>query len=430
MTVFSDRARLNTFWFGRTWGALGAGVLPFCVGLIAVTTLEAGPAAMAAITVALLAPRVLFTLHAGAYVERLGRWRSMLWANVAELTIWCGVIGYSLVLGQPLWLLIAAVLLSESARTVNGVAFQSVAPLLTGRTGLRSANAKFGVSDAFAQVAAPVIGSWVFLAAGGAATLLVGVSMIAVLIVVIPVCRTTEVVPDRLRGTAVHRLVVEGLRFVGKDRILRGLALSNMSANFFLAYIAALWLLYLLDHLDWSPSVVGVVSGVGALGGLLGGPVALFLGSRIGDSRTLVLLSWIFCPAYLIALIPAGGYPRIFLVTASTALVALCLVAYNVLQRTLRQSITPPDLLSRLSASIRFTSAVGAPVGAALGGALATFTTVEVALAMGIAGLIAPGILTTAAGLWHDTETGDSASREQVSQGRVSVRAADGAGSP
>lgn len=416
MAVFADRARLNTFWAGQTLGALGAGLLPFCVGLIAVAALDAGPAEMAAITVASLVPRVLFTLHAGAYVERLGRWRSMLWSNTAEVAIWCAAIGLGTLLGSSIWILVATVFLSEAARTVNGVAFQAVAPLLTNRTGLRSANAKFGVSDAFAQVAAPVIGSWIFLVAGGTATILAGVAMICVLIGVVLVCRTAEEVPERLHRANVHRLVVEGLRFVGKDRILRGLALANMSANFFLAFISALWLLYLLDELGWSPGVVGTVGGIGAVGGLLGGPVALFLGRRIGDSRTIVLLSWTFCPAYLIALIPVGGFPRVVLVTASTALVSLCLVSYNVLQRTLRQSITPPELLARLSASVRWTAAVGAPIGAALGGVLAMFLGVRVAVTVGIAGLVVPGISTTIAGLWRAPAADEPADHERILQ--------------
>jgi hypothetical protein len=185
-----------------------------------------------------------------------------------------------------------------------------------------------------------------------------------------------------------------------------------MSANFFLAFISALWLLYLLDNLGWSPQTVGVVGGIGAVGGLLGAPLALFLGRVLGDSRTLVLLSWLFCPAYAIALIPSGGVPRILLVTTSAALAALCLVAYNVLQRTLRQSMTPPELLSRLSASIRWTSAAGAPLGAVLGGFLGTVTTVEFAVAAGILGLITPGVLTSSAGLWRNSAVEETRASE------------------
>lgn len=197
-----------------------------------------------------------------------------------------------------------------------------------------------------------------------------------------------------------------------------------MSANFFLAFISALWLLFLLDDLGWSPRVVGIAGGIGAMGGLLGAPVALVASRLLGDSRTLVLLSWFFCPVYLIALIPLRGFPRILLVTRSSALVALCLVAYSVLQRTLRQSLTPPKLLSRLSASVRWTSAFGAPLGAALGGFLATVTTVELAVTVGILGLIIPGILTSSAGLWwasaaekerHDT--GSELSESNPKQG-------------
>ena len=55
-------------------------------------------------------------------------------------------------------------------------------------------------------------------------------------------------------------------------------------------------------------------------------------------------------------------------------------VIYNVAQISLRQAITPPEIQSRMNATMRFIVWGTIPIGSVLGGALATFVPVRVAL--------------------------------------------------
>ena len=57
-------------------------------------------------------------------------------------------------------------------------------------------------------------------------------------------------------------------------------------------------------------------------------------------------------------------------------------VIYNVAQISLRQAITPPEMQSRMNATMRFIVWGTIPIGSVLGGALATVVPVRVALVL------------------------------------------------
>lgn len=387
------RKRFNAFWLAQTVGGIGSAYLPFGLGLFAVTELHADASDMSALAAASLLPKVFITLHAGAYVEKLGRWRSMILANVVELAVWSGALIICVSHGATIPLLLAVAFCTESARMVNVVAFQSVTPMIVPDAELRSANAKFGVSESLAQFAGPLAGSWFFAVVGASISLAAAVGMVAVLAVALTILRLPEAPSPSVRRTSVTKLVLEGLRYVVTDRYLRWIAFANLSTNCFLAWIGALWLVFLARDIGWQPQVIGLVGAVGSLGGLMGGPVALWLTRRLGDGRTLLCFAIAYAPGYALAVLPVPEAWRTVLVTSGLLVVMTALVGYNVVQRTLRQTISMPETLARVNASMRWFSALAAPLGALLGGIAAAALGVQGGLVVGIAGLVAPGLV-------------------------------------
>lgn len=387
------RKRFNAFWLAQTVGGIGSAYLPFGLGLFAVTELHADASDMSALAAASLLPKVFITLHAGAYVEKLGRWRSMILANVVELAVWSGALIICVSHGATIPLLLAVAFCTESARMVNVVAFQSVTPMIVPDAELRSANAKFGVSESLAQFAGPLAGSWFFAVVGASISLAAAVGMVAALAVALTILWLPEAPSPSVRRTSVTKLVLEGLRYVVTDRYLRWIAFANLSTNCFLAWIGALWLVFLARDIGWQPQVIGLVGAVGSLGGLMGGPVALWLTRRLGDGRTLLCFAIAYAPGYALAVLPVPEAWRTVLVTSGLLVVMTALVGYNVVQRTLRQTISMPETLARVNASMRWFSALAAPLGALLGGIAAAALGVQGGLVVGIAGLVAPGLV-------------------------------------
>jgi hypothetical protein len=62
-------------------------------------------------------------------------------------------------------------------------------------------------------------------------------------------------------------------------------------------------------------------------------------------------------------------------------------VVFNVANRSYRAAITPPELLGRMNASLRFIVWGTAPIGAAVGGVLGSQIGVRETIAIGVAGV-------------------------------------------
>lgn len=73
--------------------------------------------------------------------------------------------------------------------------------------------------------------------------------------------REAEPRPVLRRGrSSLRDDITEGLRYVVRDKPIRALIASNAIMSFMLAGLNAIWLLYVLDVLHWSPAVTGLVS--------------------------------------------------------------------------------------------------------------------------------------------------------------------------
>ena len=66
------------YWLGQSVSLFGDQITELAVPLVGVLVLHAGPAQMGYLTAANLAPYLLFSLHAGAWVDRRGRRRQVM----------------------------------------------------------------------------------------------------------------------------------------------------------------------------------------------------------------------------------------------------------------------------------------------------------------------------------------------------------------
>ena len=68
----------RSYWTGETISLFGDQITALALPLVAVLVLHAGPAQMGYLTAANLVPYLLFSLHAGAWVDRRGRRRQVM----------------------------------------------------------------------------------------------------------------------------------------------------------------------------------------------------------------------------------------------------------------------------------------------------------------------------------------------------------------
>jgi len=79
--LLRENPRFRRFWLGQSISLLGDQVTVIALPLVAVLVLDATPAQMGYLFAVELAPNLLFSLHAGAWVDRRGRKRQLMIAT-------------------------------------------------------------------------------------------------------------------------------------------------------------------------------------------------------------------------------------------------------------------------------------------------------------------------------------------------------------
>jgi MFS family permease len=145
----------------------------------------------------------------------------------------------------------------------------------------------------------------------------------------------------------------------------------------------------------------GVVFSLSAVGGLLGAIATPRIVARIGEARAIPVSAIGFCvvPFFLpaISLVPALAFP--FLVI-QFFLASFTVLLYNITQVTFRQRITPPRLLGRMNASVRFVVWGVMPIAALIAGALGTWIGVVPTLWIAAVGELLAGLFVVIGPFW------------------------------
>ncbi|WP_436736412.1 MFS transporter [Streptomyces sp. BBFR102] len=374
------------------------------------------PAAVAGLTAVNMLPWLLFALPAGVLVDRVDRRGIVLGANAVRAV---ALLGATAVLAgdHPLGLLYALAFVLGVAETLADTAAPAMLPRLVDERHLERANGRLSAAQIVLNDTAgpPLAGllaglaATAALAAGGAlyalaALLLLGLAPLrparkpgpgpdgAERSGGPPVDGAGDGRPSGARSGVLHD-IREGLGFVLRHRTLR-LTLAA-SALYGLVFSATFSMLVLLSHrtLGLSGTGYGLLLAAGSLGAVAGS----WLAPRAADRLPAVRLArW--------SLVASGAAYAGLGLARHPALAALVLAAngvftmgWNIPVLSLRQRLTPADLLGRVMSVSRLCAWGTMPVGALLGGSLAevlgvpaVFAVCGAALALGAVLLLAP----------------------------------------
>jgi MFS family permease len=180
--------------------------------------------------------------------------------------------------------------------------------------------------------------------------------------------------------------MVEGLKAVFGNAVLRALALSAAFNGFFGYMFLAVYILYMVEDLGLSSTEVGLVFSLGGLGAIIAEPLKrrLGIGPTIVAGRVLFGVGGLLVP--LAVRFPAA---EVQIVLAAEFLQWLVLVMAIVNEVSLRQAITPQRMLGRVSATMRFMNTGMVPLGALAGGFLGEQIGLRGTLIVGVIGMFA-----------------------------------------
>lgn len=382
-------------WASDSVSVFGSEITLLALPLTAVLLLHASPQEMGVLVAMELLPYGLFSLHAGAWVDR---WRKLpilqfaaLSRSVLLLTIpLCAAVG---VLRLEL-LCIVAFALSTHAVFVD-IAYQALLPRLVARDELVRANARFGLTESAAGIVGP----------GAAGLLLQWLTAPMVIVadafamfgagMLLRRLRFDEPRPPQpLATTTLRQEIVQGLRVVAADPILRWSAVMIAAWQFLKHMFLTIFMLFAVHDAGLSASGVGFVSSMIGLGFLLSSLSVKRLSDRIGLGATMLVGLALATLCWGLSALVRGPGPLAMAELAvamageglGTGLLCLSFVS-------LRQVIAPADCLGRVIASFRFLTLTTAPLGALLGGMLGELIGLRQTLALtSLAGLLVVGV--------------------------------------
>ncbi|WP_369196362.1 MFS transporter [Streptomyces djakartensis] len=359
--------------FGRLWSAavlssFGDALRTSALPLLAVTLTDE-PLLVASVTACGYLPWIVFGLLGGAVADRVDQRRAM-WTVDAVRGLLTGAFAVAVALGHAsIGLLVALAFALTTLQTLFDNAATALLPDLVDRDALGSANARLmtGQRIAGGLLGGPAVP--LLLVAGAAVpfaadalTYLVAAALIASL----PAARPERA--PRPAGSTLRREIADGLRTLWRDGPLRGLCTATALCNIGMGGLLALLVVLVTDWLGAGPmgyAAAGTAFTVGSLtGGVLNGRIV----KRLGRLRSVLLAGAV----QTAALVLMGTVRSLAVLVGALAVFGLMGMVWNVNTTTLMQERAPAGMLGRVSSAFRTLALAGVPLGALLGGAVAT----------------------------------------------------------
>jgi MFS family permease len=140
--------------------------------------------------------------------------------------------------------------------------------------------------------------------------------------------------------------------------------------NFVCGAQLALFPLYLVRELHAPAGLVGVLLAAEGIGSLVGAALTSRITTAVGTARGIIGAGLVSVVGAF--LLPLGtGFPAYAMFALGNVIFAGGVVVLSVTTRTYRQVASPPELLSRVMATVRFVSWGAIPIGGLIAGFLA-----------------------------------------------------------
>ena len=385
--LLRENREFRRFWVGQSVSLFGDQITSIALPLTAVLVLHANASQMGYLIAAELVPNLLFSLHAGAWVDQRGRRRqTMIATDLGRAALIATVpVAYAVDILTIEQLYVVA-FLSGTLTVLFFVANAAFFVAVVSREHYVAANSLLFGSRAFSFVAGPSIGGvLVQLLKAPFALVVDAVSYVLSALYLGSISPEEPPTEQAERG---H--VTQGARYLLGTPWIRASLLATATINLFNFVFHAIFILYAVRSLHVRPGTLGLVLGAAAVGGLIGSTIAGRVGRWIGIGPAFVLGCIVF-PAPLV-LVPLAGGPHglvlamLFLAEFGSGLGVMIL---DISAASIRAALVPDRLRSRVSGAYMVVNNGVRPIGALAGGLLGTTIGLRPTLWIAVVGAIA-----------------------------------------
>jgi len=371
-----------TVWIATTASNVGDGIVLAALPLLA-ASITREPMAVAATTIAIRLPWLIFGLFAGVIVDRTDRLRLMITTDLGRAVAFAGIALVVATDNMTLLILYAAVFGVGVLETLFDTAAMSLTPSLVEPDQLEHANARInGAQIAANEFIGPPVGAALFAIA---AAVPFGVNAVTFAVSVVVLLT----VGGRFRPQRVERLSVvgdirDGFGFLWREPVIRAFAVGAGVINLGSTAAISVLVLHAQENLLLDELGFGLLLASAAVGGVSGAQLAPRIIYRMGR-RTSVLTS---VGAVVAGIAVMGAANSLLVAGAGFALFGFAAEIWNIVSVTYRQAATPDAMLGRVMSGFRVIAYGAFPIGATLGGLIASAVSLRAAFFVG-AGLVA-----------------------------------------
>lgn len=339
------------------------------------------------------APAIVVGVFAGIWIDRRSKrsvligaaWGYVLALSVIAVAAWLGF------LSIPLLFAVAFAL--GGLRFIADVTYRAFLPSLVQRTQIIEANSKLEIGRSATEIGGPGFTGVLVQAVSAPFTLAVGAAAYTVSALSLHRMRPQTDVSPRAAALSVRSELREGLAFVLKSPVLRGLVIAAAMVGGSNALLDAVGLLYLVRRLELTPGLLGLVFSIAGVGWLIGASLAKQTTRRVGLGRSTAASLFLMGAADIIIPLAGGPQPVVLaLLSGATFLFGMGLVTYIIGRTSLQQSMTPDHLQGRVNVVLRMAFLGAIPIGALIGGALGETIGLRPTLFVGAGGELLTGV--------------------------------------
>ncbi|HZC70818.1 MAG TPA: MFS transporter [Jatrophihabitans sp.] len=381
ITPLRESPAYRRLWLGSLLSAVGSQLTTFAVAL-QVYLLTHSSVAVGGVGLVSAVPAITCGLFAGSLVDAHDRRRIVLCASSLSLLVSVGLAAQAFAEVRSVWLLYVFVAVQSLVSSVNAPARRTFLPRLLPAEQIPAGAALTMLSMHVSLVLGPSLAG-VLTAAGGLKFCYL-VDAISFLAAMYGVYRLPPMRPDGAGTRPGARAVLDGLRFLGRSKVLTGALVSDLNATV-LAMPIALFPAINAARFAGSPRTLGLMTTAIAVGGVLGSGLSGPIG-RVQRQGVGMLVAGAVWGAAL------AGFGVVDGLAATLALLAVAGaadVSSVVLRSTVIQLATPDAYRGRINAAEFVVGAACPELGNFRAGAVASLTSPGVSAVAGGLGCVA-----------------------------------------
>lgn len=356
---------------------------------LATLVLDASALQMGMLLVADVAAAAAGTLVLGVAVDRWGKRATMVASDLLRAAVLAALATLAMSSMLGFWMLVVA----SAANGLLTAAFEMARSAWMAQrveaADLPLRNAQVSAGGSLSETVAFALGGWIYQWLGAALALVV--DAVSYVVSALFLRRVCEVRPERsskarLSVASIAAEAREGIRTIAAVPALRALGVIETVVALGASLAGTSYMIFVARDLAFDPGILGMIFAAGGIGSIVCAALAPAAGRWLGSGGAMALgLALFALGAACIPLAPGATVVGAALLIAHQIIGDGGHTAFDVYDRTLRQTSAAPAQLARVDAGIRTLGKLATLVGAIGGGALATWLGARFALGLSAA---------------------------------------------